>query len=71
MREFLRHFDATELINRRGTTWRNLPEDERATLDDESALRLMVAHPALIRRPLLRADKQWLLGFDEERLAAL
>lgn len=71
VRQFLRHFAAEALINRRGSTWRQLPESARADLNDERAAELMMAHPALIRRPLLRIDKQWLSGFDEERLAVL
>lgn len=40
------------LLNRRGTTWRKLPAGETATVDAMRARALMLAHPALIKRPV-------------------
>lgn len=55
------------LLNTRGTTWRQLPEAERdAIRDAASAKALMLAHPALIKRPVLAApDGTLLVGFKE------
>jgi len=53
------------LLNRRGTTWRKLPEAEREGMNKSKALGLMVKHPAMIKRPLLDNGRQKLLGFDE------
>lgn len=44
------------LLNRRGTTWRTLDESERANIGRESAIALMLAKPALIKRPVLESD---------------
>ncbi|WP_018873743.1 arsenate reductase [Thioalkalivibrio sp. ALJ16] len=41
------------LVNRRGTTWRQLPEDERSDMNADRALALMQAHPTLIKRPVI------------------
>ena len=41
------------MLNRRGQTWRNLPEAVRAGIDQESAIQVMLDAPAIIRRPLL------------------
>ena len=41
------------VLNRRSTTWRALPESSRSNLDFEAAIALMLAHPTLIKRPLL------------------
>lgn len=54
--------DWCDLLNRRSTTWRNLPETEREGLDRDRALALMNAHPALIRRPLLDTGETILIG---------
>ena len=35
------------------------------------AIRLMAKEPNLIRRPILRRDKEWVFGFDSEKFAAL
>lgn len=55
------------LLNTRGTTWRKLEESERNAVDNPAtALKLMLAQPAMIKRPLLCApDGSMLLGFSE------
>ncbi|WP_075323433.1 arsenate reductase [Acidithiobacillus albertensis] len=55
------------LINRKGTTWRRLPEAARDSQDADTAFALMMAHPSLIRRPILISGDQGVLGFDPER----
>jgi len=52
------------LLNRRGTTWRGLSETDRADLDAAKALRLMLVHPALIKRPVLSHGDKLLIGFS-------
>lgn len=54
-RELLERFLAEfgdALVNRRSTTWRELPEDERA----RPPLELLEAHPALMKRPVIAGD---------------
>ncbi len=41
------------LLNRRSTTWRALDEAEKAELDAGRARGLMLAHPALVKRPVI------------------
>ncbi len=55
------------LLNTRGTTWRKLDESQRAAIDNaDSAAKLMLEMPAIIKRPLLCAPaKPMLLGFSE------
>ena len=55
------------LLNTRGTTWRKLDESVRAGITDaDSAAKLMLEMPAIIKRPLLCAPGQpMLLGFSE------
>jgi arsenate reductase len=52
------------LVNRRGATWRKLPVGEREPLDAARARALMLAEPALIRRPLLENGAARHLGFS-------
>lgn len=54
------------LLNRRGTTWRRLPESEREGIDAGSAVRLMVENPSLIRRPVLDTGEARHVGFTED-----
>ncbi|MCB1396138.1 MAG: arsenate reductase [Rhodobacteraceae bacterium] len=55
------------LVNRSSTTWRGLSEDERA--QDPAAL--LAAHPALMKRPVIRADGAVHLGWTPAVRAAL
>lgn len=60
------------LINRRGTTWRQLPPGIQASVqDDASASQLMQAQPSIIKRPLVEwgsGDSMSITaGFDEMR----
>ncbi|WP_239954253.1 ArsC family reductase [Pantoea sp. Z09] len=65
--QFIDQLGYQTLLNTRGTTWRKLPEAEReAVIDSSSASALMLAHPAVIKRPVLRApDGSLLVGFSE------
>lgn len=54
-----------ELVNKRGTTWRQLDEKTRAGLNANNAAALLVVQPALIKRPLLDIGHQRFVGFSE------
>ena len=58
------------LLNRSGTTFRKLPDPDRAELDHNKAVRLMLAQPSMIKRPVLEIDGQTLVGFDPKTYAA-
>ena len=51
------------LLNRAGTTFRKLPETDRQDLDEAKAVALMLAHPSLIKRPVLEVAEHLLVGF--------
>lgn len=53
-----------KLLNRAGTTFRKLPEADRQGLDAHKAIALMLAQPAMIRRPVLDLGGRRLVGFD-------
>lgn len=60
-----------QLLNRRGTSWRQLPESVRDGIDRKSAVSVMLEQPAIIKRPLLEHDRQLYLGFSEARYAEI
>ena len=59
------------LLNRAGTTFRKLPEADRAGLDRDRAVAIMLAHPSAIKRPVLVDGERLEVGFGPERYAAL
>ncbi len=58
------------LLNRAGTTFRKLSEQDRAAVDEDKAVRLMLEQPSMIRRPVLEVDGRLLVGFKPEAYAA-
>ncbi len=69
-KQFIKQFELDILINKRGTTWRRLPESTKSSLTAESAVTLMGENPSLIKRPILHSENHWLLGFDEAQWQA-
>jgi Spx/MgsR family transcriptional regulator len=59
------------LLNRAGTTFRRLPAADTARLDESRALRLLVEHPSMIKRPVLERDGRVVVGFEPEIYARL
>ena len=59
------------LLNRRSTTWRGIPEPARTDLDAARAVALMVAYPALVKRPVVESDAGIAVGVDEAAWAGL
>ena len=59
------------LLNRRGTTWRNLPDSVTKNVSDAKARALMVEHPALIKRPVFLVGDEVIVGFKADQQAAL
>ena len=59
------------LLNRAGTTFRKLPDAEKSGIDEAKAIRLMLAQPSMIKRPVLAAGDRLLVGFKPESYAAV
>jgi Spx/MgsR family transcriptional regulator len=58
------------LLNRAGTTFRKLPDADKADIDATRAIALMLAQPSMIRRPVLDAHGTLIVGFRPETYAA-
>lgn len=54
------------VLNRSGTTFRNLPDADKQGLDAGKAIALMLAQPSMIKRPILDLDGQLTAGFKPE-----
>ncbi len=71
--EIIRHWLAQvgldTLLNKRGTTWRKLDDADKEALDEAKAVKLIIAHPALIKRPVFCRDGAISVGFAKEESA--
>jgi arsenate reductase len=65
-----KEFGWESVLNRAGTTFRKLPEADKADLDAAKAIKLMLAQPSMIKRPLVDLGGKRLLGFKDEAYAA-
>ncbi|MDX8379000.1 MAG: Spx/MgsR family RNA polymerase-binding regulatory protein [Gallionella sp.] len=70
---WLHQRDWSEIINRKGTTWRNLLDEQKQQIkDNTSALTLMLDKTSAIKRPLLEQDGKLLhIGFDATAYAKI
>lgn len=51
------------LLNRRGTTWRKLPDADKESVEEDTATKLMFENPTLIKRPVFDLGSDFLVGF--------
>lgn len=64
--QWLKHVDWQTLLNKRGLTWRRLPDSVKETITSKiTAIDLMLEKPSLIKRPVLDTGKKIIVGFDE------
>lgn len=61
-----------KVLNRAGTTFKKLPEDQKADLDEAKAVAIMAANPSAIKRPIVEKDgKVVAVGFKEPEWAGV
>ena len=55
------------LLNRAGTTFRKLPDEDKTGLDTKKGIALMLAQPSMIKRPVLElGGGKLLVGYSPE-----
>jgi len=61
-----------KVLNKRGTTWRQLPDAVKANTDETALKALLVEQPTLIKRPVLELDDGRIeIGFKADQYTAL
>ena len=71
VRDWCRRLGWEKVINRASTTFRELPEAEKAGLDEEKAVALMTRAPTMIKRPVLVTGDTVTNGFKPSVYAEL
>lgn len=73
LKEWIGQVGWESLVNKRGTTWRQLDEAvQQATTNERAAIALMKEKTSVIKRPLLeQGNKVIALGFDEQEYRKL
>ena len=53
------------LVNKKSTTWRGLGEDVKTSLSRESAIKLLVEHPTLMKRPVIEDGGNYTVSWSK------
>ncbi|MBD3898538.1 arsenate reductase [Halomonas sp. ML-15] len=65
LEHILERVPVMSLLNKRSTTWRQLDDAEKQEVDANRARELMLAHPTLLKRPLLDTGDEILVGYRD------
>ncbi|MBH69330.1 MAG: arsenate reductase [Rhodospirillaceae bacterium] len=66
LRAWIEELGIDDLINRRGTTWRNLSDEVKFGFDEENCTELILENPTLLKRPIIDLNPHLLVGFDDK-----
>lgn len=57
------------IFNKRSTTWRELPvAEQKKVIDQPSAIKVMMEHNSIIKRPVIEIGQKLLTGFKETEI---
>lgn len=69
LQNWLRQVSIEELINKKGSTWKALSDEEKASVvDTKSAIEVILKNASVIKRPLIEQNEKVVaLGFDAKK----
>lgn len=56
-----------QMLNKRGTTFRQLSDEQKQNINKDNAMKLMLEHPAMIKRPILFHKDCYYIGFKPDQ----
>ena len=71
LKTWMRQVGWDVLLNKRGTTWRKLDEKIKESVNETSAIQIMLDNPSIIKRPVLVKGKNILVGFKESEYSEI
>jgi Spx/MgsR family transcriptional regulator len=69
LKEAIKALSWEVLLNKRGTTFRQLDDKKKADLSETKAHALMLENPSMIKRPVLSHEGKFYCGFSEDKYA--
>lgn len=60
-----------KLVNKRGTTYRKLTDDDKAILEGENPYALLVSEPTIMKRPVFEMGDSVHVGFTDDVKASI
>ncbi|MUK75429.1 ArsC family reductase [Aliivibrio fischeri] len=68
---FVKQLGWENVLNKRGTTYRQLSDEQKASLNEDTAIELLLEMPAMIKRPVLIHNNEYHLGFKPAQYETL
>lgn len=68
---FMEKLSWEELLNKRSTSFRNLEDDIKNNLNQQTATDAMLAQPTLIKRPVVITNEHAAVGFKADNFAKI
>ncbi|MDF2367326.1 Spx/MgsR family RNA polymerase-binding regulatory protein [Sneathiella sp.] len=65
LEKWLSAFDRDTLVNKRGTSYRQLDDAAKAALAGDDPTAEIIAQPTLLKRPIFSHNGRYLVGFKE------
>lgn len=65
LKKWIKQIGYEKLLNTRSTSWRQLDDEQKQSVSEQSAFDLMLENPTLIKRPVLEAGAKLLVGLKE------
>ncbi len=59
------------LLNKRGTTWRKLPDESKINLQRDKVTQIMLENTSIIKRPVLAVNGAFHVGFKDEQYQSI
>ena len=60
-----------KVLNKTSTTFKALPDSDKQDLTETKAIKLMIAQPSMIKRPVIETGGKVLTGFKPDTVVAL
>ena len=71
LRAWLKELGWEKIINKRSTTWRNLPDETKENMNETLAIAVAEDQPTIIKRPVLEHSGGVMVGFSEKTYSDL
>lgn len=69
LEEWCKEVGLETIFNKRSTTWKELGEAEQKKVTDQSsAIKIMMEHNSIIKRPVIETGKTIIVGFKETEI---
>lgn len=66
IKRWIKNVGEEKLINKRGKTWRALPDELKQNFENLDVVNIILERPTLMKRPIFETQERLILGFSSE-----